>query len=459
MRILQVIDQVPPFSVQGSAVDCRELSRCLIAAGDAVALFHGSPGRPRRPQRLEQACGNDGVTTVHCIDGADYSRVADWPNPFLCQSFERFLEEWRPDVVHFHHYLSLADDLVGAARRSGAVVVYTLHDYGLICPNGLLLRRDGSLCGKADAAFFQDCCPQAIRSAGGRVPRLRSRLPSLARWRVLADHFPRRLPRQLLRAAVGGAEWMLGPPEQTRVEEKRVFYLRSTARLLEQVDLFLAPSAALRQRFIACGLAPERVLQLRLGIPPFQPVPQRPSADGRLRFGYIGGFQPHDGLAVLIEAFQGLAPRATLHLHGSSAGSPVAAAHFRRHTAMAREGVVPHGPYDPARLPQILADLDALIVPSQWPENGSSTIQMAQLARVPAICGDQGGMAELVRYGIDGLQFRIGDPKDLRRVLLDLIADPKQLAVLGAQAPPVLRSEDQARILRGHFQALLARRR
>ena len=92
-------------------------------------------------------------------------------------------------------------------------MVYSLHDYGLICPNGLLLRTDGSLCGKADAAFFQDCCPQAIRSTGGRVPWLRSRMPSLARWRLLVDHVPGRLPRLLLRGAVGGAEKILGAPE------------------------------------------------------------------------------------------------------------------------------------------------------------------------------------------------------------------------------------------------------
>ena len=49
--------------------------------------------------------------------------------------------------------------------------------------------------------------------------------------------------------------------------------------------------------------------------------------------------------------------------------------------------------------------------------------------------------AELVRYGIDGLQFRI--------------ADPRQLSVLLAQAPPVPRIEDQARTLREYYRELL----
>ena len=136
------------------------------------------------------------------------------------------------------------------------------------------------------------------------------------------------------------------------MEAKRVFYLRSTGRLLEQVDLFVASSGTLRQRFIASGLTPERMLQLRLGIQSFQPLPPRAAADGRLRSGYAGSIQPHDGIAVLIDAFQGLAPQASLHMHGSSAGSPVAAAHVRRHTARAGEGWCSTARSTPIALPR-----------------------------------------------------------------------------------------------------------
>lgn len=456
MRILQVIHQYPPFSSQGSEVYCQQLGRRLVAEGDDVAVFHISNTSSLWPFRLVRSCGPDGIRTFHCLDSGEYARQADWPNRFLCRSFERVLQEFEPDVVHFHNYISLGDDLVGRAAAHGAKVIYTLHDYGLICPNNLLLRRDGMLCEKADPDFFQHCCPQLLRSAGGRRPWLAARLPSLARWRLFADNLPQRRRRQLLRSAVGLAERLLGEPVNTAVDAKRAFFQRRTRQIFAQVDLFLAPSEFLRQRFIACGLPAERVRHLRYGMKHFARQPSRPAADRRLRFGYIGAFHAHKGLAVLLEAFEGLGDRASLHLHGSSFGSPVSDAYFRRLTGHPAHGVVVHGRYDNARIAEILAGLDAVIVPSLWFENEPLTIQEAQIAGVPVITGADGGMAELVRDGVDGLHARIGDAADLRRVLLRLIADPALLDALRRQAPEVPRIESQARLVRGHYRELLS---
>ena len=455
MRILQVNHQFPPFSSQGSEVYCRNLSLALAAAGDTVAVFHISNTSPSRPRRLVRGA-DESLTTYHCIDGGEYSRQADWPNAFLTASFRQVLREFRPELVHMHNYLSLGDDLVGLAVAEGARVVYTLHDYGLICPNNLLLRPDGQLCGKGDPAFFEACCPQTLRVSGGRPPLVAARVPSLARWRSFAESYPHRRRRAVLRGAVRLAEGVLGDPQTTAVEAKRAFFQGCTGRIAAGTDLFIAPSAYLRQRFVACGLPPERVVHIRYGMVHFQPQPPRPAGDGRLRFGYIGAFHAHKGIAVLMEAFRGLGERASLHLHGSSFGSPVSEAHFQRYTADPGNGVVVHGRYDNARIGALLAGLDAIIVPSVWGENSPLTIQEAQIAGVPVITSDQGGMAELVRDGVDGRLFRLGDGADLRRVLLELIEAPEQLQRLRAQAPAVPTIAEQSQRVREHYQAVIA---
>ena len=454
MRILQVNHQFPPFSSQGSEVYCRHHSLALAAAGDEVAVFHISNTTPARPRRLERGC-DQGLLTFHCIDGGEYGRQADWRNPFLAESFDAVLREFRPQIVHFHNYLVLGDDLVGRAARSPAAVVYTLHDYGLICPNHLLLRHDGTLCGKADPNFFEACCPQALRVSGGRQPLVASRVPSLARWRQFAESYPHRRRRALLRAGVGMAERVLGHPLQTDIAAKRAFYFASTRRIFDAVDLFIAPCNDLRNRFVNCGLPAQRVVHLRYGMAHFPRSPQRPAPDQRLRFGYIGAFHAHKGIAVLLEAFQGLGDRAALHLHGSSFGSPVSEAHFKRLTADPGSGVVVHGRYDNARIGELLAGLDAIVVPSVWYENSPLTIQEAQIAGVPVITGNDGGMAELVRDGIDGRLFRIGDPLDLRRVLLEVINNPEQLHRFRHQAPEVPTIEDQSLQIRDHYCRLM----
>lgn len=454
MRILQVIHQFPPFSSQGSEVYCYQLARYLTAT-DQVGVFHISNTQPRRPHRLVRDT-YDGIATFHCIDGGEYARVADWPNRFLQQQFEAVLTEYQPEIVHFHNYLSLGDDLVSLARARGAKVVYTLHDYGLICPNNLLLRSDGQLCSKQHGDFFQDCCPVLIRTSGGQVPGLAAQLPSLSRWRLFANQFPQPQVRQLLQWAVKLAERWLGDPAHTDVDRKREFYLRQTRRLFATVDLFLAPSEFLRRRYMSCGIDGRKIHYVRCGMRRFEPLTPSPNP-GPLRFGYIGALHSHKGIEVLLEAFTGLGDRASLHIYGSTFGSPISESYWQRISRQENTGVVIHGRYDNAKIGEILVGLDAVVVPSIWFENSPLTIQEAFIAGVPVITSNQGGMAELVRDRIDGRHFQIGDVADLRRVLQELIEDPEQLQRLRVQIPPVPTIADQAAVVRGHYLSLLGR--
>jgi glycosyltransferase involved in cell wall biosynthesis len=458
MRILQVIHQFPPFSSQGSETHCLQLSRCLAAGGDAVGVFHISNTAPRRPHRLVR--GEDGgLRTFHCIDGGQYSRLADWENPFLQATFRDVLAEFGADVVHFHNYLSLGDDLVGMAHASGTAVVYTLHDYGLICPNNLLLCSDGRLCGKDSPDFFQDCCPRTIRSAGGRVPPVACRLPPLFRWQQFASNQSRAFPRAALSCLVGLGTALLGMPEQTAVDAKRSFFHNQTRRIFDRTHRFIAPSRYLRERFIHCGLSSERIVHERYGLQWFARPRHVPATDGKIRFGYIGAFHAHKGIDVLLEAFHGLGDRASLHIYGSSFGSPVSEAHFRRITSTASSGIVLHGAYDNDRIGEVLETLDVIVVPSVWVENSPLTIQEAQVGGVPVIASNEGGMAELVRDGVDGLLFRLGDSGDLRRALQSVIDHPAMLVEMRRHAPDVPTIESQAARIRGHYAWAIGRAR
>ena len=58
-----------------------------------------------------------------------------------------------------------------------------------------------------------------------------------------------------------------------------------------------------------------------------------------------------------------------------------------------------------------------VVVPSIWWENSPVVIQEAKRAGTPLIVSDIGGMAEKVRDGVDGLQFKRGSPVDLARAM------------------------------------------
>ena len=453
MRILQVIHQFPPHSSQGSEVYCYNLSKRLSETDD-VRVFHVSNTPRRRPHRLDRA-SYDGLSTYHCVDGGEYSRLADWPNRFLRKQFQTVLDECAPQIVHFHNFVSLGDDLVGMARASGAVVVYTLHDFGLICPNTFLLRSDGKLCGKDNAGFFQDCCPDLVRTAGGRLPVLSPGLPSLARWRLYANQNPRLVIGAVLRRAVDIAAWWWGDPGQTNVSRKRYFFLTETQRIFRDVHLFLAPSEFLRQRYVSCGVPPEKITHARYGMRRFPRAPGEGSSS-RIRFGYIGALHAQKGVELLLEAFRGLGDRADLHIHGSAFGSPISESYWRRIHDQHATSVVFHGAYDNQRIGAILASLDVVVVPSLWYENSPLTIQEAFIGGVPVITAGRGGMAELVRDGIDGLHFRLGEVADLREKLLYVIEHPDVLVRFRNNIPSVPDIDRQADDVRSRYEALLS---
>jgi glycosyltransferase involved in cell wall biosynthesis len=453
LRILQVIHQFPPYSSQGSEVYCANLSRTL-AATDEVRVFHLShvPHTWRPKMRRETL---DGLATYHCLDGGEYARLADYPNHFLRRSFETVLEEFRPEIVHFHHFLSLADDLVTVARASGAAVIYTLHDYGLICPNALLVRDDGALCGKQGPDFFQDCCPTLVRTIGRRrAAWWIARIPSLARWQLYARQQPVRLLRTLLFAATGQAARWLGDPRRAHVGRKRDFFLTHTRRLFRDVDLFLAPSEFLLRRYVSCGLPRAKIVFSRYGIRHFLSA-RRGERPGPVRFGYIGALHPQKGIELLLEAFRDVGHGASLHVFGSVFGSPISRNFWRRIRDRATPNVFFQGAYDNDRVGEILARVDVVVVPSMWYENSPLTIQEAFIAGLPVITADAGGMAELVRDGVDGLRFRFGDSADLGEKLRRVAGTPEILDRLRRGIPSVPTIEGHAADLRDRYRGLL----
>ncbi len=67
-------------------------------------------------------------------------------NPFSKRIIEGKIEEFKPDMVHVHNFFpQISPSIFWKAKAHKIPVVLTLHNYRLICPNGLLLR-DGKVC-------------------------------------------------------------------------------------------------------------------------------------------------------------------------------------------------------------------------------------------------------------------------------------------------------------------------
>lgn len=196
--------------------------------------------------------------------------------------------------------------------------------------------------------------------------------------------------------------------------------------IMNLVNLFIAPSQFLRGKLIEYGLPPERIVFSDYGIADLEEATEPRHTELPLRFTFVGTVVEHKGLHVLIEAFNKLpADAAVLNVYGALNEFQGYAANVKN--MIAHPGIHLRGRAENKDIAGILAQTDALIVPSIWFENSPITIHEAFLARVPVITSRFGGMADLVKDGENGLLFEMGNADNLYRCLKELIDHPQRV--------------------------------
>ena len=113
-------------------------------------------------------------------------------NPFAAKSFGEFLKSNRPDVVHIHNlYPLISPSILPVCKAFGVPVVMTVHNFRLVCPNGLLLSK-GEIChrclgGREYWCIMRNCENSFLKSMGYALRTAAARL--LRRYYDNVDHF------------------------------------------------------------------------------------------------------------------------------------------------------------------------------------------------------------------------------------------------------------------------------
>jgi glycosyltransferase involved in cell wall biosynthesis len=178
------------------------------------------------------------------------------------------------------------------------------------------------------------------------------------------------------------------------------------------------------------------------------------------RFAFFGQINPFKGLDVLLRAMQLLGRGGEdLHLWVHGANLDLFPGPFQEEIKglleATRANVTMAGAYRPADLPELMADIDWVVVPSIWWENSPLVIQEAYLHRRPVICSNVGGMAEKVRDGLSGLHFQVRDPQSLARVMRRAAQTPGLWQQLCQGVPAVHDMKDHVANLTALYHRLL----
>jgi glycosyltransferase involved in cell wall biosynthesis len=211
--------------------------------------------------------------------------------------------------------------------------------------------------------------------------------------------------------------------KQISIMDKRLKLLQP---LRQKIDLVLAPTHYTFQRFLENGFRPDQIHLLPFGVDmhhSLENIHHVPTH--HTRFLFIGRLQPYKGAHLLIEAFNDLqSPReATLKIYGSPDGHE---AYFRQlKTMMAtNERVRFGGQIAPTELDRAFAEADYFVLPSIWHENSPLILLDALQSKTPVIASDIGGVTDLIKDGMNGLLFPMGDKRALQEVLQRAVDQP-----------------------------------
>ena len=397
MRVLFCNKYNFPFS--GTEVYLFELMKLLHAHGHEVALFSMADprGTPTPYDRhfvghVDFKAGAGVFPKVRQGAHAIYSTEAR-------RKIRAMIADFRPDVAHVRNiYHHLSPSILWELKSQGVPVLYHLNDFKLLCPSYNLVSQ-GETCEACKRGAF---------------------------WNVLRRGcYPGLGARAALSAEAYLHKWL--------------------KTYLECVDLFLAPSRFVREKFVDHGWDGGRFEVM----PHFQQIHEVKTfpEDGPLL--YFGRLSAEKGVGDLLHAMQQLP-----HLRLVIAGDGPQRDELRQlSTSMGLNNVEFVGRVDAEQRDHLIAQSQFTILPSHAYETLGKTILESYAEGRAVIASDIGSRRELVRQGETGVLYRCGDVNHLADSMRSLAAQPLRARKMGLAGWEMVR---QQHLPEEHYQNLLS---
>jgi len=256
----------------------------------------------------------------------------------IVPSFKKMLRDFNPDVVHLHNIHSyLSPAVAKVAKEHGCRVVWTMHDYKLMCP--------AYVCRQSDRP-----CEQCITGSKTGVVRNRCMKGSLAASAV---------------AWLEAVKW-------------------NRKALARYTDTYICPS-----RFMAGMMEKAGFSSKKIAVVPNFTNAQASEAKREDYYCYVGRLSPEKGVGALLEAATHLPYRLKV------AGTGPLEEELRARYA-GNDNIEFVGQLDSQGVTQLLSRAYASVLPSQWYENNPLGAIESLMAGTPVVGTDMGGIPELI---------------------------------------------------------------
>lgn len=272
------------------------------------------------------------------------------------RKFNKLVDTFKPDVLHMNNVHSYLSPLIGEiAHRKGIKVVWTLHDYKLVCPSYSCLRE-----GKP--------CTLCVDRGVSNVLTKRCMKGSVA---------------ASLMAYAEALYW-------------------SKKRMDRNTDTYIAPSDCMKKLMVRGGFEEEKITV----VPNFtnREYPDAGTTHEKEDYYcYVGRLSTEKGIRTLVEVAETLPHKLVVVGTG-----PLKHLSETYHSRVEYVGMKQ---WDEIR--EIVRRAKFMVIPSEWYENNPLSVIESLCLGTPVLGADIGGIPELIDEQ-NGMLFRSGDKEDLK---------------------------------------------
>lgn len=344
----------------GDCICMLNLEQLLLERGHEVAIF-----AMQHPLNLLTSWSEYFPSEIKFKPGL--GMIEAFVRPFgtdeVKRKFTALLEDFKPDVVHLNNVHSQISPVIAElAYMKGVKVVWTLHDYKLLCPRYDCLMNGTDVCEKC---FFDK--KEVLKNKCMKNSKLAS---YLAYWEA--------------------KKWNKG-------------------KLEAYTDTFICPSHFMADKMMQGGFNKEKLYTLCNFVDMKKCCKDEYNKDEYYCF--IGRLSHEKGVKTLIEAANRLSY--TLKIIG---GGPLES----EMRALAKDHIEFVGFKQWEEVKDIVGNARFCVIPSEWYENNPMSVIEAQCLGTPVLGANIGGIPELIENGVTGMVFESRNVEQLKQKIEEM---------------------------------------
>lgn len=288
------------------------------------------------------------------------------------RKLKKIIQDEKSDIAHLHniaHQFSPA--IISVLKKNNILVVQTLHDYKLICPNAMLYSKN-RICEKCRGKKYYNCLKN----------------------RCLKNSWAKSLLAML-----------------------EAYLYNRFLKIYDQVDMFIAPSRFMKDKCVQFGI-PEEKIKVIYNFLDFKEYADLKAGETDNYILFYGRLSEEKGITTVLEALK--KTKSDINFKIVGAGPDYKKLSERIISLDLSSRVELLGPKYGDELKEIIKKAKAVVLPSLWPENMPYCLLESMASGKAVIVAKSGGMPELIKDRENGFLFEPGNSDKLASIIDNL---------------------------------------